>query len=348
MIDAVSLAGRDVGTSCPTFVVAEIGLNHNGDPALAADLVRAAAAAGADAVKFQRRHPRELLRRDAYDKAYESWYSYGATYGAHREALELSLNALRELKELAGGLGVVFFVSPWDLPSVADCEELAVPMYKVASASVTNLPLLEAIAASAKPVLMSTGMSTNAEVACAVGVLRAAGAGVVLLHCTSTYPAEFDELNLCTIPWLRERYRCPVGYSGHERGIAVSTAAVALGACVVERHFTLDRSMRGPDHAASLEPPGLTKLVRDIRAVDAAMGSPRVEVLEREWPVRHRLATSLVAARRLTRGQRLSPEDVVAKSPGDGLPPTRGAEIYGRVLARDVEFDEPVGLAEVL
>jgi N-acetylneuraminate synthase/sialic acid synthase len=345
--DVVRLADRQIGAGHPVFVIAEIGLNHNGDPELAAQLVRTAAAAGVDAVKFQKRDSKALLTQELYDAPYTAWYSYGSTYGEHREALELSVADLAKLKELAESLNVVFFASAWDLPSIDVCEGLDVPAYKVASADVTNGPLLERLAETGRPLIMSTGMSTEDEIATAVETIRRRHDDLVLLHCVSTYPSEFDEINLATIPWLRTRFACPVGYSGHERGIAVSSAAVAIGACVIERHFTLDRAMKGPDHAASLEPPGLMKLVRDVRAIERAMGAVRTQPVERELAVRAKLAKSLVAARDLPAGHALTAVDLVAKSPGTGVPPSALHSLVGRVLTRSVDADEPISLEDI-
>jgi sialic acid synthase SpsE len=258
----------------------------------------------------------------------------------------LSAADLAKLQELAESLNVVFFASAWDLPSVDVCEDLGVPVYKIASADVTNVPLLERLAQTGKPLIMSTGMSTEDELETAVATIRRHHDDLVLLHCVSTYPSEFDEINLATIPWLRERFRCPVGYSGHERGIAVSSAAVAIGACSVERHFTLDRAMKGPDHAASLEPPGLMKLVRDIRAIERARGSARTAPVDRELAVRAKLGKSLVAARDLPAGHAVTAADLVAKSPGTGLAPSEIHSLVGRVLERDVRADEAIKLED--
>jgi sialic acid synthase SpsE len=340
MAEVVMVGERGIGAGHPVFVIAEIGLNHNGDPDLAAQLVRTAAASGVDGVKFQKRDTAALLTKELADSPYEAWYSYGSTYGEHREALELSVQDLVKLKDLAESLDVEFFFSAWDLPSVAVCEDIGVRVYKVASADVTNFPLLERLAETGKPIIMSTGMTEQAEVDRAVELIRAHHDQIVLLHCVSTYPAEFDEINLASIPVMRERYHCPVGYSGHERGIAVSSAAVALGAAAVERHFTLDRASKGPDHAASLEPPGLMKLVRDIRALERAMGRPRTTVLERERAVRQKLGKSLVAARALPAGHVLAAGDLLAKSPGKGLPPDELPNVLGKALTRALEPDD--------
>lgn len=338
-MSVIEVGGRSVGDGQPAFVVAEIGLNHNGDVRIAEQLVRGAATAGSDAVKFQKRDSRALLTADAYDAPYDSPQAYGATYGEHREALELTVTELAELKALAESLGVVFLISAWDKPSVAVCEELGVVAYKVASADVTNHPLLQCLAATAKPLVMSTGMSTQQEVAQAVALVRAHHDDLILLHCVSTYPTEFAEINLSQMLWLRDEFGCPVGYSGHERGIAVSAAAVAMGACLVERHFTLDRTMKGPDHAASLELPGLSRLVRDIRAVEAALGAPASRLSTREQAVRNKLGKSIVTTRPLDAGASLASSDLAAKSPGVGMPPYRMHEVVGRRLQRSVALD---------
>lgn len=347
MTTVVEIAGKNVGPGYPVYLIAEIGLNHNGDAELAAKLIRTAAASGVDAVKFQKRDSRSLLTRAAYDAPYESPQAYGATYGAHREALELSFEDLRSLKELADSLDVAFIVSAWDLPSVDLCEELGVVAYKVASADVTNLPLLRRLAQLGKPILMSTGMSDEQEIAEAVETVTATNDRLVLLHCVSTYPSDFEEINLAQIGWLRDRFGLPVGYSGHERGIAVTEAAVALGACAVERHFTLDRTMKGPDHAASLEPTGLMRLVRDIRVIETATGDGNRKISDRELQVRKKLGKSLVAAQNLPEGHVLTEQDLIAKSPGTGLAPNRIGELLGRPLVRPIQADEQVTAPDV-
>lgn len=332
--------GRRIGDREPVFVIAEIGLNHNGDPALARKLVQTAAASGADAVKFQKRDSRALLTKAAFDGAYEGPQAYGTTYGAHRQALELSLADLTRLKDLAEDLGLRFLVSAWDLPSVEVCErDLRVGAYKVASADVTNKPLLERLASLNKPIIMSTGMATEEEIERAVETVSSIHKDLVLLYCVSTYPSDFDEINLAQIDWMRQRFDCSVGYSGHERGIAISEAAVALGASVVERHLTLDRTMKGPDHAASLEPTGFMRLVRDIRAIERSMGTTERVLSDREMTVRRKLGKSLVVALPLPKGHVLRQEDLIAKSPGTGFPPYLLDELVGRRLATAVDAD---------
>lgn len=348
MSKTIEIAGITIGPERPVFIVAEIGLNHNGDPGIAAQLIRTAAAAGVNAVKFQKRDSKALLTRELYNAPYDTPHSFGTTYGAHREALELSIDNLSELRDLASNSDVAFLVSAWDLPSVDACESLGIPAYKVASADVTNTPLLERIGETGKPVIMSTGMSTEHEVSEAVATIRRYHDQLALLHCVSTYPSDFEDINLATIPWLAQRFDCPTGYSGHERGIAVSSAAVGMGACIIERHITLDRTLRGPDHAASLEPPGLMKLVRDIRAIERSIGSPKRAPAERELPIRKKLGKSLVAARDLPAGHVLTESDLVAKSPGTGLPPLVRGDLMGKALSRALVADEQISAEDTI
>jgi YrbI family 3-deoxy-D-manno-octulosonate 8-phosphate phosphatase len=269
------------------YLVAEIGQNHQGDPAIARELIHTAKLCGVDAVKSQKRELSALLSPEEQSRPYASPHAFGATYGEHRRRLELEREAWADLFAYARELGITLFASPWDLPSARLLRELGCPIFKIPSAAVTNLPLLEEIAGYGRPVILSTGMSTIEEIDAAVAVLS--GSELTLLQCTSAYPVESSAVNLRAMQTLAERYGRPVGLSGHHRGIAIDAAAVALGACLLERHFTLDRTMKGTDHAASLEPPGLSKLVRDVRAVEAAMGSGEKAVLECERAAREKL-----------------------------------------------------------
>lgn len=281
----IHIAGREVGDGCPAYVIAEGGVNHNGSGALAVRIVHAAAESGACAVKWQRRTP--ALHADPTKLRESCAFPEGqlVTELQHREALELSATDYELVSTEAEAVGLDCFASAWDLPSVDFLAEFHPPAWKVASASVTDLELLEATRDAAKrdgaAVLMSTGMSTIEQIDAAVDVVGKEQ--LALLHCVSTYPMDDDEANLACIQTLRERYRVPVGWSGHERGVPLSTWAVARWrACIVERHLTLDRAMRGSDHAASLEPKGFAMLVRDIRMGERADGHGRKEVGERE------------------------------------------------------------------
>ncbi|HAM27043.1 MAG TPA: N-acetylneuraminate synthase [Microbacteriaceae bacterium] len=265
----VSIGSTEVGNG-PVYVIAEIGLNHNGDVDLAMLLIDVAADAGAQAVKFQKRTPEISTPEHMKNTPRETPWGL-MTYLEYRYRVEFNREQYVELGDYATLRGLDWFASPWDEPSVDFLEDLNVAAHKVASASVTDIGLLETLAATGKPVILSTGMSTLDQIDRAVAVLGTAN--LVILHATSTYPLPPEEANLRTIATLQQRYPgVPIGYSGHERGLQISVAAVALGAVAVERHITLDRTMWGSDHAASLEPQGFSQLVRDIRIVEEALG----------------------------------------------------------------------------
>ena len=335
----IQIGSRTVGDGQPCFVIAEGGVNHNGDPRLATELVHIAARCHADAVKFQKRTIHELLTREALDRPYLHANSLGATYGEHRLKLELSTQDWYRLRDLASGLGMEFMGSAWDHGSADLLEELDIPAIKTPSAVLTDLDLLEHIARTGRPMIVSTGMSTLEEVDQAVDRILRHTDQLILLQCTSAYPSEFIDINLRVIDAYRQRYGVLVGYSGHERGISVSEAAATLGACVVERHFTKDRTLPGPDHAASLEPIGLEKLVRDIRQIEVAMGSAEKRVVPAEVAVRSRLGKSVVAAEHISAGVVIGADMLIAKSPGDGIPANRLHQLIGRVAAVDVLRD---------
>lgn len=267
---SVTIGSHRVGGGAPAFVIAEIGLNHNGSVDLAKQLIDVAADAGANAVKFQKRTPEICTPEHMRDVPRETpWGTM--SYLEYRHRVEFGREEYIEIGDHAVMRGLEWFASPWDVPSVEFLEDLGVVAHKVASASVTDIELLQALRATGKPVILSTGMSTMEEIDRAVETLGTEN--LVLMHATSTYPMEPEEANLRMIPVLRDRFPgVPVGYSGHERGLQISLAAVAVGAVAVERHITLDRTMWGSDHAASLEPGGLATLVRDIRIIEAARG----------------------------------------------------------------------------
>jgi sialic acid synthase SpsE len=265
--------------------------------------------------------------------------SLGATYGEHRLKLELSEPEWYRLRDLATQLDLEFMGSAWDRGSADLLDALDAPAIKTPSAVLTDLALLEYIAAKGRPMIVSTGMSTLEEIDQAVERVLRVTNQVILLQCTSAYPSEFIDINLRVMDTLRQRYGLLVGYSGHERGIAVTAAAAALGACIVERHFTKDRTLPGPDHAASLEPIGLEKLVRDIRHIELAMGSADKSVAPAEVPVRARLSKSVVAAQPITAGDTIRAEMLTAKSPGDGIAANQLERLIGRVAAVDVARD---------
>jgi sialic acid synthase len=339
LMTTVEIAGRLVGEGQPCYIIAEAGVNHNGDPALAKRLIDIAADSGADAVKFQKRTPSEILTAEALRRPYNVPTSLGATYGEHRDKLELSVDDFKMLKAHADARGITLLASAWDITSVDFLTEIGIPAFKIASADCTNLPLVEYIAKTGKPVLLSTGMSELAEVDAAVEVVRRHSDQLVLFQCTSTYPADNDQLNLRVILMYKERYGCVVGYSGHERGLAPTEAAVALGACVIERHFTIDRTMIGPDHAASLEPMGLQRLVRNIRNIEKALGTPEKRIMDGERSVRDRLAKSVVARRDIPAGTTITADMLTVKGPGTGVKPADMPRLVGVVAEAPIEGD---------
>ncbi|WP_394280214.1 N-acetylneuraminate synthase family protein [Microbacterium sp.] len=276
----VTIGSHVVGGGNPAYVIAEIGLNHNGDVATAKQLIDVAARAGANAVKFQKRTPEIATPPHMRDTLRDTpWGTM--TYLEYRHRVEFGRDEYIEIGDHATLHGLDWFASPWDVPSVHFLEDLGVVAHKVASASLTDVELLQALRETGKPVILSTGMSTIDQIDHALGVLGTDR--TILMHATSTYPMEPEEANLKMIATLRDRYAgIPIGYSGHERGLQISLAAVALGAVAVERHITLDRTMWGSDHAASLEPSGLELLVRDIRVIEAALGDGVKRIYEGE------------------------------------------------------------------
>lgn len=285
-ITPVPVGEHLVGPSQPVYVIGEIGINHNGDVEIAKKLIDVAAEAGCQAVKFQKRTPEICVPPEQQQRMRQTPWGE-MTYLEYKHRVEFGRDEYTEITKYCAELGLDWFASPWDVPSVEFLEEMEVPAHKVASASITDLELLRALAETGKPILLSTGMSTLEEIDAAVTVLGARQ--LVIMHSTSTYPMPPEEGNLRTIETLRERYRVPVGYSGHERGLQISVAAAALGAVTVERHITLDRTMWGSDHSASLEPTGLNNLVRDIRVIQDALGDGVKRVFPGEEEPRKRL-----------------------------------------------------------
>jgi len=286
---SVQVGKHVVGFGRPVYVIGEIGINHNGDVEIAKKLIDVAVQAGCDAVKFQKRTPEICVPKDQQSKLRQTPWGE-MTYLEYKHRVEFQGPEYLEIDRYCRERGIAWFASPWDVPSVDFLDSFDVVCHKVASASVTDLPLLKAVAASGRPIFLSTGMSTLEEIDAAVEVVGTQR--LVLMHATSTYPLPPAEANLRTIMTLAHRYRVPVGYSGHERGLQISLAAVALGAVTVERHITLDRTMWGSDHAASLEPNGLEHLVRDIRILEEAMGDGIKRVFPGEEEPRRRLRVS--------------------------------------------------------
>ncbi|MDF0497949.1 N-acetylneuraminate synthase family protein [Bradyrhizobium yuanmingense] len=340
MVDAPARIGnRLLKDGQPCYVIAEIGNNHNGDFDRAIALVDAAIAAGADCAKFQMRKLDEVYRASSLSGKDDD-LAVEYTLDLLRR-FELPTAQQKKIAEYCAAKGIEYLCTPWDAKSVAVLESFGVEAYKVASADLTNLPLLARLTATGKTLIVSTGMSTTDEIKAAAKFLDDRNASYVLLHCQSTYPAALHNIHLRFMETLRDIHPV-VGYSGHERGIAVSTAAVALGAVVIERHITLDREMEGPDHAASLEPEEFKALVSGIREVEAARGEKLAEraLSQGELINRENLAKSLVAARDLSAGTVISESDIAVKSPGQGLSPLKMPALLGRKLTRTMAADD--------
>lgn len=271
-----------VGDDLPPFIIGEVGNNHNGSIEIAKELIKTARIIGVDAVKFQKKDIESAFPPKLLGQPYVNENSFGKTYREHKEALEFSGEQMLELKSYADDLGIIFFCTPFDKISVDVLEDIGVPFYKIASFHVHRLDLIEYVCQMGKPILMSTGMSTLEEIDRAVDLIRGYTESFALFHCVSSYPTDESNMNLRVIQTLKERYNCPVGYSGHERNVSTCIASVMLGASMIERHFTLDRTMKGTDHAISVEPQGMSMIVRRAKGFFNALGNPEKRVLDCE------------------------------------------------------------------
>lgn len=323
-----------------TFIIAEIGNNHNGDFERAKLMIDKAIEMGADCAKFQMRHINDVYRAQSLNKSGED---LGTEYIIDLlNKFELSVDQQKALANYCREQGILYMCTPWDSKSVDVLESFSVPAYKVASADLTNLPLLDKLSKTQKPLILSTGMSSSEEIQISADFLNKRKVEFVFLHCNSTYPAPLHDINLNWINKLKEIHPL-VGYSGHERGINVTLAAVAIGAKVIERHFTLDRMMEGPDHAASLEFEEFLILIKGIREIEEALGSANLKeraLSQGEMINRENLGKSLVASKPLSKGTILGAEDIKVLSPGQGLSPQNYEALIGRELQRDISFED--------
>lgn len=339
------IGDRLIGRGQPCFIVAEAGVNHNGDPGLALQLIKAAKDSGADAVKFQAFKSGALVTARARKARYQ--VETTGQEGSQQEmlrSLELGAADFARLKVAAEEMGLVFLCTPFDSNSLEELLRLGVHALKVGSGDLTNTPLLRQIRCGGKPVILSTGMATISEVEAAVDTLTepdgTSPVPVALLHCVSNYPAAPESCNLRAMATLSNAFGLPVGFSDHTLGIEVALAAVALGAQVLEKHMTLDNNLAGPDHRASLEPPGFTALVRQVRNVEAAMGDGRKRPSPSERDVAAVARRSLVAVRPLAAGERIHTDLLAAKRPAGGVEPRFLDLVVGKRLRRPLEADE--------
>jgi sialic acid synthase len=331
------------------YVVAELGHNHQGDVEQAKQLIRAAKECGANAVKLQKRSNRALYTREYFDQPYDNEFSFGATYGEHREALEFGPAEYRELQAFAQQQSITLFATAWDFESADVLAELDVPAFKIASGDLLNTPLQRYVAEFGKPIFLSTGGSTMADVERAVETILPLNTQLCVLQCTAAYPAMTEDLNLRVIGSLRERFpNLVVGLSDHQSGISMALVAYMLGARVIEKHFTLDHAQKGTDHAFSLMPDGLRRLVRDLRRVEPALGDGVKRPLPSEAKPLQKMGKKLVAARELEAGHVLAARDVAIRSPADGgLAPFELDRLVGMRLRRALRSDENLALADL-
>lgn len=342
----VELDGTPVGDDFPTYIVAEIGQNHNGDIRIAKKLIDMAARCSASAVKFQKRDIASELTREAFDRPYDNPNSFGKTYGEHRMFLELNEAQHLELKEYAMAAGITYFCTPCDVPSVEIMERIGCPFYKVASRDLTNIPLLERLSKTGKPVIVSTGMADMNDIADALHALKATPQNVVIMQCTSEYPCKIENVNLLAMNTLRKQFGHIVGLSDHTSGVIVSAGASMMGAAIIEKHITLDRTMKGTDQPGSLEESGLRKLVDYVRALQLARGDGEKFINPASRAAKEKLARSLTSARPIPKGTKVTEDMLCLKSPGTGLSWKERNLLIGKIAQTDIPPDVTLAMRD--
>jgi sialic acid synthase len=348
MARELTIDGRRIADDTDCYVIAEIGHNHQGDLDKARQLFQRAKECGVDAVKLQKRDNRSLYTAEMYNRPYEHENSFGRTYGDHREFLEFGRTEYVELQRCARELGLTFFATAFDVPSADFLAELDAPAYKVASGDLRNHPLLRHLARFQKPVIISSGGASLEDVERAYDVIATINPRICILQCTASYPTEPEHMNLRVVDTFRQRFPgAVVGLSDHYNGIAMAVVAYMLGARMIEKHFTLNHTWKGTDHALSLEPIGMHKMIRDLQRARVAVGDGTKVALPIESSALMKMGKKIVAARRLPIGHLISEGDFAIKSPGDGLPPTALDQVVGRRLLTALEPDEAISL-EVL
>ena len=344
----LKIGDKIINDNSDCFVIAEVGHNHQGSVETAKQIFVKAKEAGANAIKLQKRNNKLLFTKKMYQSKYDSRNAYGDTYGEHRDALEFEMEEYVELQQYAKELGLIFFATPFDLPSVDFLEKLDVPLYKIASGDVKSTPLLKYVAKTGKPVIVSTGGSELKDIKRAYDVIIAENPNIAILQCTAAYPCEPKEMNLNVITTFREEFPDKViGLSDHQNGIGMALVAFTLGARIVEKHFTLNRALRGTDHAFSLEPQGLTKLVRDLKRARIALGDGVKQTLKKEEKPLYKMGKKLVAKNDLAKGKVITDKDLTIKSPNDGLPPYEWDNVIGLILQRDLKEDENISFDDL-
>jgi N-acetylneuraminate synthase/sialic acid synthase len=344
----MTIGSRRISDDTDCYVIAEIGHNHQGELEKCKALFRAAHEAGADAVKLQKRDNRSLYTRAMYEQPYNSENAYGTTYGAHREYLEFGREEYGELKSYARELGITFFSTAFDFASADFLADLDMPAFKVASGDLKNIPLIEYIAKLGKPMIVSTGGGDMSDVRRAHDAVIAINPQLCVMQCTAVYPAEAEQLNLRVIETFRREFPdVVVGLSAHDNGISLPVVGYVLGARVIEKHFTLNRAWKGTDHALSLAPDGMRRLVRDLHRARSAFGDGIKRPLPEEGPPITKMGKKLVAARALAAGHKFTRDDIAIKSPGDGVPPYEIDRVIGRTLTVNLACDDGIRLEQL-
>tara|TARA_B100000795_G_C22796375_1_gene439554 strand:+ start:1280 stop:2329 length:1050 start_codon:yes stop_codon:yes gene_type:complete len=338
------ISAKDLGIGTDkVFFIAEAGINHNGSMENAKKLIDLAKKAGADCVKFQKRTINRILTKEGLEKPYNSDNAFAPKYGDHKKFLEFSFEQFRELKRYSEEVGILMTASGWDEESIDFLYDLGVPFFKLASADLTNFPLVEHASKKGIPIIISTGMSNIEDIQEAYEIASVNNDNICIMQCTSSYPTKNDDINLRVIDTYKKLFpHAVIGYSGHEKGIAITLGAVALGAKIIERHFTLDRTMKGGDHSASLEEPGLTKLIRDIKIMEEALGSSEKRRLSSEDSCFIKLSKSLVSNRKIFKDEVITRDMITTKGPGTGISPTKMKIILERKMRVNKDIEEDV------
>ncbi len=344
----INFGRSKISTEGPCYVISEIGHNHQGNLETALKMIKVAALYGVQAVKFQKRDNKTLYTQAMYNRLYDNENSYGNTYGEHREFLEFGRDEYKELIKCAEENEVEFMSTAFDFKSADFLEDLGITSYKIASADVTNTPLIEYIAKFGKPMFVSTGAATMEEIRLAYNAVLKHNDKLCLMHCIAGYPAEYHNLNLRVISTLIKEFpEAIIGYSGHDNGILAPVIAYMLGATVLEKHFTLNRSWKGTDHKFSLEPEGIRKQIRDLRRIDVSLGDTERHVYDFEIEAKKKMGKGIYASRPLSAGTIITWEDIDLKTPTNGTPPYMIDKIIGKKLKTDLEYEAAISLSSV-
>ncbi len=349
MHNRVEIGNKRIGEGFPAFIIAEAGVNHNGELVLAEKLISEAANAGADCIKFQTFKADRVVTHRAPKAAYQLQVTdeNESQYDMLKK-IELSNDDHVHLKRYAEEKGIIFLSTPYNSEDIAILEEVNVPAYKIASGQIVEIAFLRHVAKTMKPIIVSTGMANIEEISAALDVVYDTGnRNVILMQCTTNYPSQIEDANIRVVPALKDRYKCLVGYSDHTIGNEATLAAVSLGACVIEKHFTIDKTLPGPDHSSSVEPGDLKDLIVQVRRVEMALGSSEKQPTAREIENAKGMRRSIVACRNIKAGDGIKKDDITFKRPASGIKPQLYDEIIGKKVKRDIGADEIITMEEV-